>query len=160
MIKFVKSVIAIGFMGILIACGPNSETLRMVDVTDPEMIEATTQARNTLPKFWSLKDSDNSELSAFSLKVGLPTHDNSLEHIWVDSLEKNGNQITGILINDPVDIPNLNFGDKVTFTSEDITDWQYMKAGKMYGHYTTRVMMKTLPASDVRQLEQLLSENP
>lgn len=153
-----KTVCLVAILILMSACKP--ATYKEVNMDDPAMIAAIEDARSTLPKFWEIKSAANIAYSNFGLKVGLATHDNSLEHIWVANIDKSGDSISGTLENTPVDIPNKKYGDRVTFTEDQVTDWQYVYKGKLHGHYTTRIMLLSLDGDEKRQVEALLSETP
>lgn len=125
---------------------------------DAEMNAAKAQARQTLPVFW--KHLEAHPDIDHSLKVGLPTASGSLEHIWVANIRPEGDKVLGRLANAPVDLPGLEAGSPVTFTRDQISDWSYAKDGKMYGHYTTRVIVKRLDPAEAAQVVAMLSENP
>jgi len=130
------------------------------DHSEPEMIKAVATARETLPKFWEIYDSGDRSYSDFSIKVGLVTTDDSYEHIWVNDVKNKNGKMSGKLANDPVNIPDLKFGDKVNFTVDEVTDWAYIRGGRLHGHHTTRVLMKTMDPEMAAYMKTLLSENP
>ena len=41
-----------------------------------------------------------------------------------------------------------------------ISDWGYVRDGRMYGNYTTRVMLKRIPAEQAEGLRKILSPQP
>ena len=124
---------------------------------DAEMNAAIAAARKTLPVFWKHLQAKPDEAS--SLKVGLATS-NGHEHIWVSDIEAKGDKITGRLANDPDNLPGLKLGSPVSFTESQISDWAYAKNGKLYGHYTTRVVIKHIDPAEAAQVRAMLSENP
>ena len=127
------------------------------DGGDAEMNAAIAAARKTLPVFWKHMQDHAGEPS--SLKVGLPTSKGH-EHIWVSDIEAKGDKITARLANDPDDLPGLKLGSPVSFTEAQISDWAYEKNGKLYGHYTTRVVIKHIDPAEAAQVRAMLSENP
>jgi uncharacterized protein YegJ (DUF2314 family) len=111
----------------------------------PEMAKAIADARATLPEFMRLLADSQSGLSQFAVKVRFAV-DNGHEHCWVSELEMRGTTLTGKLGNQPRGRADLSLGSEVTIDPADITDWSYVDAhGVHRGHYTTRVLMKTLP---------------
>jgi len=168
-----RALLFAGLTAGLVACGPASTTAapegnaqiidqgdNIVDFAgdDAEMSAAKLRARQTLPTFWRHLAS-HPEME-HDLKVGMPTTGGSLEHIWVGDIKDEGNKIAGRLVNDPVDLAGLSMGSPVTFTRDQITDWAYVKDGKLYGHYTTRVVVKHLDPAEAAQLNAMLSQNP
>jgi len=114
----------------------------------------------TLPEFWRIKDESDPAYSDFSFKIAMQTWDDSLEHIWVSDVSRDGGEFKGFLSNDPVKVSGFKYGDEVTFTEADISDWQYIKDDQMYGHYTTRVLVSRLPAEQAVSYLILFGENP
>ena len=48
----------------------------------------------------------------------------------------------GEVLNRPEDLPNVHEGQQVRVPNSKITDWSYVKGGKMFGQFTTRVLNK------------------
>jgi uncharacterized protein YegJ (DUF2314 family) len=124
---------------------------------DAEMNAAIAAAHKTLPVFWKHLQAHPGEPS--SLKVGLVSS-NGHEHIWVSEIRVKGDKITGRLANDPDDLPGLKLGSPVSFTEDQISDWAYEKNGKLYGHYTTRIVIKHIDPAEAAPVRAMLSENP
>ena len=82
------------------------------------------------------------------------------ENIWVKDLSRNGDQISGVLNNAPADIPGLSLGSKVTFKASQVSDWGYMKNAKLYGHFTTRILMSRASPDEQAALGKVLSPSP
>lgn len=64
----------------------------------------------------------------------------SYEHLWMNQIQFDGEQISGVLLNQPEDISELHAGDSVTVSLTDISDWMYAIQGKVYGGYSIQVM--------------------
>lgn len=124
---------------------------------DAEMNAAVAAARKTLPVFWKHFRDHPEETS--SLKVALPTA-NGHEHIWVSDVEAKDGKITARLANVPDALPGLELGSPVTFDEAQISDWAYKKNGKLYGHYTTRIVIQHIDPAEAAQVRAMLSENP
>ncbi len=131
------------------------------DMTDPSMVAAVRDARASLDQFWDAFVSGSILTSGFSIKVGLPTNDDSLEHIWVVDVRRNGRAITGVLGNEPVNLrDHARAGERVTFTTADVTDWGYLDRGKLRGHFTTRLLLDGMDPSEAGQIAMMLHEEP
>lgn len=132
---------------------------------DPAMNTAIHQARDTLDVFWAntLDEKGKSQANT-SLKVAFPVdmtgYDNEI--IWVSGFHrKSDERYVGFLANEPNYMPNKQVGSKVRFTADQIRDWAYFDAnGKLFGHYTTRVLVKTLPQIQAKPILDLLSDFP
>ena len=129
---------------------------------DAEMNAAIAKARATLPKFWSSFRKPGNGEERFTLKVHFRVDrpgDPRDEHIWVDSIEPLASgRLAGRLANDPHDIDG-KFGDRVEFGSEQISDWMFMRNGKIVGGETIRVLLPRMPKSQADDLRKQL-ENP
>lgn len=143
----------------VVACGNDDRHMTYVAEDDVQVNAAMDEARKTLPYFWATKKVAAANTSDFDLKVGLPTPDGSKEHIWVNNVERRGTEISGVLANNPADLGDLKFGQTVTFTKEQISDWAFMRDGKLYGHYTTRVMFSMMSKEEATYVKSLLGEN-
>lgn len=120
---------------------------------------ATGQARASLPKFWGAFD-ETSAKESFNLKVAFKTRTGAAEHIWVNQLVRNGDQISGALNDEPVGLPGQHAGSKVTFKADQISDWSYRKNGKLYGHFTTRILLLRMSPEEQAGLRAILSSSP
>jgi uncharacterized protein YegJ (DUF2314 family) len=49
----------------------------------------------------------------------------------------------GQILNQPEDVPSVHEGQEVRVRNSKITDWSYVKGGKIFGQFTTRVLNKT-----------------
>ena len=136
-----------------------SERVRVTGVKadDAEMNAAIAKARETLPQFWQVFDRREHGESKFALKVKL-TDKHGTEHFWAMNLERRDGRILGTINNDPEIVASVKLGDKITIPEADISDWLYLRDGKMVGNYTIRPLFKTMSAKEVEQYKQLLAE--
>ena len=158
-----KKIFLIAVAALIVGCsqqGGTPETYISVDSETPEMQAAYKEARRTLADFNSKIANPPKDWSDFSIKVAFPTRDDSLEHIWVADIEVSSDKYVGRVANDPVNVAGMKLGDPVEFKSQDVSDWQYMKNGKLYGHYTTRAMMHNMSPDQQAQLATVLGVNP
>ncbi len=125
---------------------------------DAAMNAAIAEAKASLPVFLARLDSGALQ-SGDSLKVGFHT-DQGREHIWVDHIARKGDELTGTLANEPNWMPGLHQGSPVTFDPALVTDWSYEKDGKLWGNYTTRVMLPSLAPEEAEAVKANLSDTP
>lgn len=120
---------------------PDQPDVVSVTDEDAEMNAAIAEAQRTLPDF--LKQLKSPKNKMFSLKVRMPTADGGAEHIWVSDVAYKSGKFSGLLDNEPVDLPGKKRGDPVDFAEKDVTDWIIMdEKGNMSGGFTTAVMEK------------------
>lgn len=121
------------------------------------MSQAISAASRSLPRFERLFQRQDAE--RFEVKVRIPYGSGS-EVIWMNLDSINGDGFVGRIANNPVHLRNLQNGSPYTASRRQISDWGYTKGGKLYGHYTTRVMLPRV-SPDVREyLTRTLSPQP
>jgi len=129
------------------------------------MNTAIEQARNTLNVFLAnVLDAKGESQPDTTLKVSFQVDapDNGHEIIWISGFFRNTEgHFIGYLANEPNYMPGKQIGSKVHFTAHQIRDWGYFDAdGKLFGHYTTRVLLKEMPQDQAKPILDLLSESP
>ena len=141
----------------LMAASPVAAQVVDFRSSDREMNRAIEQARKTLPDFVALYRSGEGERHA--VKVAIP-YDRGREHIWMNLTAVEGDVFIGRIANDPVHLDNLKRGDSYRAGGTMVSDWNYMSSGQMYGSYTTRVAIKKLTPTQVRELGLKLAPLP
>jgi len=159
-----KSVIALAcglvVIGSLISCSrhqSNDDRTISVSSDDAEMNAAIARARASLPDFWRVFEKRDRGETDFSLKVKI-TDKEKVEHFWVVDIERKDGKIFGIINNDPDIVQHVKLGDRITVNEADISDWLYLRNGKMVGNYTLRVLFKQMPKSEVEKYKQMLAD--
>jgi uncharacterized protein YegJ (DUF2314 family) len=137
----------------------NSKDDKTISVSgdDAEMNAAIAKARASLPDFWQVYEKREQGESDFSLKVKI-TDNGKIEHFWVVDIERKDGKITGTINNDPDIVHNVKLGDKITVNEPDISDWLYLRNGKMVGNYTLRVLFKQMSKEEVEKFKQMLAD--
>lgn len=123
----------------------SSDPVVNVDSSNDEMQEAIATAKKTFSQFvdnWKTMPNDGA-----SVKFGVPTSDDSVEHIWFEPTKITATEITGVCGNDPAKVPGLKLGDTRTFKRSELTDWMILDGTKCYGGYTVRVLTKMDPSN-------------
>ncbi|HEY9236723.1 MULTISPECIES: YegJ family protein [Phenylobacterium] len=136
------------------------EQLIYTEDDDAEVLAATAEARKTLPIFWAKFEAKPAGYDHFAVKVGLKTSAGNEEHIWMDGLGRANGKVTGKLANEPYDLPGLKEGSLVEVDEAAVSDWQYSKGGKLYGHFTTRALSARANAAQRAQAAELFSPQP
>jgi uncharacterized protein YegJ (DUF2314 family) len=126
---------------------------------DVDMNAAIARARDTLPTFWASYDTPKPSETGHGLKVRFAVGPDRFEHIWVSEVEKlpDGN-FSGRFANQPSDLPGKNEGDQAEFKQADITDWLFIRNGKVVGGETIKLLLKSMPKEEAdamrAQMEQ------
>lgn len=123
------------------------------------MNAAIAEARRSLPTFWTLLQTDPVVAASGKIKVGFDTPGGP-EHMWVREVRREGAVVKGLLDNRPVWLAGVAKGDPVTVDPADISDWSYIRDNRMYGSYTTRVMLPHFPAEQREAYRKFLSDKP
>ena len=83
---------------------------------------------------------------------------NMVEHFWLtDILFQNGDFI-GSISNDPGIVHNVKVGQKWRVKKDEISDWMFRRNGKIYGNYTIRPLLKTMPPNEAAKYRLLLAQ--
>ena len=142
------------------SCDPKPKDHLIPVASDDQGVNAAMdQARANLPAFWSAYDKAASK-QGFTMKVKMPTRAGGAEHIWIKVTGRQGDQITGLLDNEPVDIEGVALGSKVSVKTDQVTDWAYPKDGRYFGHFTTRALMNRASPQDQAIAQKMLWPTP
>ena len=146
-------------LGLLVfpACSSKQDKIISVKPDDAEMNAAIARARASLPQFWEVFGNPAHGEKGFSLKVRI-TDKHGSEHFWLTDIERKDGQLHGIVNNDPDIVKNVKLGQLIAIPEADISDWMYMREGKMVGNYTLRVLFKSMPANEVKQYKAMMAE--
>ena len=125
-----------------------------------EMNAAIAKGRATLPTFWASYEAPKPSETGHSLKVRFANPKNNGEHIWMADVKKTADGgYSGRFANAPRDLPGKKAGEVALFKEADISDWMFMRNGKIVGGETIRPLLKSLPKSDADALRARL-ESP
>ena len=114
---------------------------------DPQMAAAIKKAHATIATFWAAKTSPSAGVSGFALKVAVTEPNNEhTEHFWLINIRKEADgKLSGEINNDPNHIKSVKLGQRYVFPPEKISDWMFLRKGKIVGAWTLRVMIKRMP---------------
>ena len=108
-----------------------------------EMAAATEEARATLQLFIDAFHAPKPNQSGFHLRVRFEV-DGMSETVWLTGLSDltdSRRRPNGVLANEGR-LAGFNFGKRVGFSLNQVTDWTYMEDGQMVGGYTTKALLK------------------
>ncbi len=137
------------------ASGQDSSYIKIPN-QDAEMEAAKAQARATLPQFWERLANPAAGEEGFALKVALPYGTNNTEHIWTKDVERTDGRITGVINNVPRDVKGVRIGQRIDIAEVQISDWMFLRNGKMVGNYTLRPLLKRMPPKDAARYRAML----
>ncbi|WP_439396380.1 DUF2314 domain-containing protein [Bradyrhizobium sp. PMVTL-01] len=155
-------VTAVAVFGVLtLGPGPTVEVAdRVISVadTDAEMNAAIARARATLPVFWASYEAPKRMETDHSLKVRFRTVGND-EHVWMSDVKKLASgEYTARFADTPRNLPEKRFGDLAAFKDADISDWMFMRNGKIVGGETIKPLLKSMPKSDADALRARMEQ--
>lgn len=118
-----------------------SENVRLpvieVSDEDPRMKAAVTEARSRWEEFETAFRSGTA--SHYSVKAPITIEDQT-EFIWITVDAIQGEEISGKLGNDPVNLGNLKMGTSVVVTRSEVTDWVYMRDDMPTGLFSLKAL--------------------
>ncbi len=155
-------VTAVALFGILtLGPGPAVEVAdRIISVadTDAEMNAAIARARATLPVFWASYEAPKRTETEHTLKVRFPSTGND-EHIWMSEVKKlPGGEYAARFGDTPRNLPGKRLGDLAAFKDADISDWMFMRNGKIVGGETIKPLLKSMPKADADALRARMEQ--
>ncbi|NLR66799.1 DUF2314 domain-containing protein [Chitinophaga varians] len=115
----------------------------------PEMLDAYAKAQATFKYFWRELSWEHRRivpgLNVACVKVAFsqqfPGADRpTVEHMWINDINFDGDTIYGILINDPNELTNVNNGDEISVPVSQISDWLFAINDRTYGGFTMQAM--------------------
>jgi len=114
---------------------------------DRAMEHAVRNARRSLGFFIAALRKNKPGDTGFEVKKAF-VDGNNVEHLWIGYLTFDGKNFHGKVNNRPRDVHNVKLGQAVTVPAGQITDWMFVKDGKLVGGYTTRVLYARLSPED------------
>ncbi|MCT2409008.1 DUF2314 domain-containing protein [Chryseobacterium antibioticum] len=104
------------------------------DGKDPKMIEAYEKARETFKYFWREQSWENRRIipgldlacvkASFS-QEDPETGENTVEHMWINEIDFDGDIVSGFLMNEPNNLTNIQPGDYFEIPLNEISDWLF-----------------------------------
>ncbi|MEQ8788266.1 MAG: DUF2314 domain-containing protein [Pirellulaceae bacterium] len=122
---------------------------------EQEMQAAIARAKKEVDAF--IAEFTEGDGSDFSVKAPIEDQGDT-EHFWLTHITYRDGLFEGVIGNDPGIVSNVRIGQKWTIKKEDISDWMYMRDGKIHGNYTMRPLLKTMPEQQAAQLRSMLAE--
>lgn len=140
----------------LSGCGESKPaTLVESGYDQQEMDKAIARARSEVDSFIS----ELSNPTGTDHAVKAPIEDNGkVEHFWLIDVSYKDGWFEGTINNEPGIVSNVKIGQKWTVRKEDISDWMYIKNGKIYGNYTLRPLLKTMPKDQADKWRSILAD--
>ena len=144
--------IVAGFSG----CGKSApDTLIQSGYDVQEMDEAIARARSEVDAF--IAELSNPTGTDHAVKAPIED-DGETEHFWLTDLSFKNGEFRGTINNEPGIVDNVTIGQKWTIKKTDISDWMFMRDGKIHGNYTMRPLLKTMPKDEAAKWRSMLAD--
>lgn len=142
-------------VALCVSCGGKPETLVVGGYDEQEMEMATERAHSEIDAFIDALTARNG--SNFAVKVPIEDED-AIEYFWLVDISYQAGSFKGRIGNDPGLVTSVKMGDVITVAKADISDWMYMRDGKMHGNYTLRPLFAAMSEDEVTRYRALLAE--
>jgi uncharacterized protein YegJ (DUF2314 family) len=122
---------------------------------EQEMDAAIARARRDVDSFIG----ELSQPTGTNHAVKAPIEDaGETEHFWLTDVTFQNGEFKGTINNDPGLVGNVQFGQTWTIKKAEISDWMFMRDGKMYGNYTLRPLLKTMGEDEAAKYRSILAD--
>jgi len=138
------------------SCSRKPETLVEGGYDEQEMDAAIARARKEVDSFIAELSKRNG--TDFAVKVPIKDKE-EVEHFWLTDIIYRDEKFHGVIGNEPGVVTNVKMGQKWSVKKSEISDWMFMRDGKMHGNYTVRPLLKTMPEEEAAGIRSMLA-NP
>jgi len=76
----------------------------------------------------------------------------------LDNIGRKDGGFSGVLMNDPVLVKGMRRGQRNEFQETQITDWTYMRSGKIVGSDTMLPLLMRLPPEEAARYRAMLAD--
>jgi len=114
---------------------------------DGEIARIAEDARNTLPVFFRYLTRAGSSDDCYVKYPFLADDDSGVdrEQVWLTGIQFNNGRYFGVLASDPRHLSGKKKGDVVLIDMEAITDWMYVRGGKIIGGESIKYLLERIP---------------
>jgi uncharacterized protein YegJ (DUF2314 family) len=133
------------------------------DQTDEKLAQIAEDARNTLPGFFRQLTRADVKEEHFCIKYPFKADEDSginMEQVWLTGIHFKNGIYYGFLASAPQHLSGMKKGDKVMFDTDTITDWMYVRGGRIIGGDSIKYLLKKTPedqrSDEERELLRML----
>ncbi len=127
------------------------------------MSDAEAAARRHLDTFLAhVLMEDGATIEGAADKIAIPTGGAHADVIWVTPFARTSTDgFLGLFANTPQHISGASAGDAVAFSRDQVRDWSFFgEDAKLYGSFTTRVLLPHIPQTEAARIAMVLSDVP
>ena len=143
-------------VSLISGCGKETpSTLATGGFDEKEMETAIADARKNIDRFLAELKKPTGDSHAVKVPIVDGEH---TEHFWMSDLQVVGGEFRGVINNEPAKVSNVKLGQSWSIKINEVSDWMYMKDGKIFGNYTLRPLLKNMPAEEADNIRGMLAE--
>jgi uncharacterized protein YegJ (DUF2314 family) len=117
------------------------------------MQKAVAKARKTVLQFIDALQHPTPGETDFEVKKPF-VQKGDVEHIWLSEVTFVGGHFQGKVDNEPAKIRGLKLGQVLSVNPDEISDWVYIKNGKLVGGYTIRAHYNELTSEQKQKFDR------
>jgi uncharacterized protein YegJ (DUF2314 family) len=138
-------------------CGADDKPGTLVEsgYDEQEMEAAIARARKEVDTFIAELSKPTGENHAVKVPI---TDNGQTEHFWLINVSYRNGQFEGEINNEPGMVKNVRMGETRKANRSEISDWMFMRDGKLYGNYTMRPLLTTMPKSEADKYRSMFAE--
>ena len=139
--------IATAFLATAAGCGERSAKTSTASAgyDTKKMDAAIAQAKSGIEDFvTALQTGDGAD---FAIKEKIEAAGAINEYVWLNKVEYVDGKLQGT-VGEQEHIADVEPGMIRTVKKDDVVDWKYEKDGKVFGNYTLRLLIKSVPEDD------------
>ena len=118
------------------------------DQTNEKIAQIAEDARNTLPGFFRQLTRADTKEEYFCIKYPFKADDDSgvdMEQVWLTGIHFKNGIYYGFIASAPQHLTGMKKGDKVIFDTDTITDWMYVRGGRIIGGDSIKYLLEKKP---------------
>ncbi|MFB6366318.1 DUF2314 domain-containing protein [Paenibacillus elgii] len=129
----------------------------------PKMLEAYKKAQETFKYFWRELSWEYRriipalDVACVKVRFSQIMEDNdtpTVEHMWVNEIDFDGENIKGILINEPNLLTNIKVEDTVIVPLSQISDWLFTQGGITFGGFTIQAARSEMSDNERKEHDE------
>ena len=147
---------------LLFSCEKSAEPPEVTTVRvyqdDMEIARIAEDARNTLPIFFRYLTRTGMGKNCYVKYPFMADDDSDVdrEQIWLTGIQFRNGKYFGVLTGAPQHLSGMKRGDRVIFDMDTITDWMYVRSGKIIGGESIKYLLEKIPENQRNDREREL----
>ncbi len=146
------------FIAASVCLADEPNTLAPGDYDKAEMAAAIKKAQGSVDRF--LKEMEAGKGMRFAVKAPIQhlEDEEKVEHFWLIDVTYKDGVFEGTIDNKPEIVEHVALGQKWKIAREEISDWMFLRDGKMHGNYTVRPLLKSMNPREAQFIRSILAE--